>query len=80
MNLNMNANVNAKLRLTLKRYSVVGLLETVRLLETLIGKLLQNLLNLLVIIFRSIYIYARDADQKWCQLRKYLYRRNFEKV
>jgi hypothetical protein len=44
------------------QYSVVGFLETVWLLDTLIRKLLQNLLDPIVIIFRSIYTYVRDSD------------------
>ena len=38
----------------LNAYSVVGFLETVWLLDTLIRKLLQNLLDSIIIIFRSI--------------------------
>jgi hypothetical protein len=44
------------------------------------GKLLQNLLDPVVIIFRSIYIYVRHSDQKSCLSQKYLCHRNYEKV
>jgi len=47
-------------------YSVVGFFETVWLIETLIRKLLQILLDPVVIIFRSTYIHVRDAGQKSC--------------
>jgi hypothetical protein len=50
------------------------------LLDTLIRKLLQFLLNLLVNYFRDIYIYAREFDQEWCQLRGYVYCRNFVNI
>ena len=42
----------------IRLYSVVGFLEIVWLLDTLIRKLLQNLLNSIVIIFKSIYPYV----------------------
>ena len=61
-------------------YSVLGFLETLGLLETVIRKLLQNLLHPIVIIFRSIYIYARDPDKKSCLSQKNLCHRNYEKV
>src|SRR5882724_687691 len=61
-------------------YSVVGFLETVWFLETPIRKLLQFLLNPVVIIFRSIYSCVSYSDQKSSQSQKYLNCRNFEKV
>jgi len=50
----------------IRLYSVVGFLKIVWLLDTLIRNLLQNLLNSIVIIFRSIYPYVLDSDQKLC--------------
>src|SRR5882724_3942711 len=61
-------------------YSVVGFLETVWFLETPIRKLLQFLLNPVVIIFGSIYSCISYSDQKSSQSQNYLNCRNFEKV
>ena len=61
-------------------YSVVGFLETVWFLETLIRKLSQILLNPVVDFFGGIYIHARHADQNLCQSQMYPCCRNFEKV
>src|SRR6266849_4716537 len=62
------------------QYSVVGVLETVRFIETLISKLLQFLLNPAVIFLGGIYIYVGDADQNLCQLGKYPSHRNYKKA
>src|SRR5882724_1333144 len=61
-------------------YSVVGFLETVWFLETPIRKLLQILLNPVVIIFRSIYSCVSYSGPKSSQSQNYFNCRNFEKV